>query len=71
MKREGETRRVTVELLVKATSQEEARELVVARLNEWYVDPAQSLVPATASFPVGTLMFFHVTPASGHRAVAV
>jgi len=68
MGRQSQLRRVTVELIVRAESQEEAREHTIARMNDWFT--SGELIPDTAGFPPGTLLFFHVTPASGHRAVA-
>jgi len=65
----GEVRRVTVELLVKATSQQEAAEITRARMNAWFVDEPD-LDPRDAGWPIGSLLHFTVTPASGHRAVA-
>lgn len=66
---QAQGRRVTVELLVKATSQQEAARIATDRLNRWFVDE-HDLVPLEAGFPVGSLLHFTVTPVTGHRSVA-
>lgn len=63
-------RRVHVTVLVKARTDTDAKEIVVGRLNDWFVDPAQRELEADAGYPAGTLLHYTVQPASGHRAVA-
>lgn len=66
----GEVRRVTVELLVKATSQREAAAIATERMNNWFLDPRE-LDPGDAGWPIGALLHFTVKPETGHRAVAL
>jgi len=68
--REGELRRVTVTVVVKATSAREAEQLVRERMAEWWLEDDRRLDPETAAWPVGTLLHHVVKAESGHRAVA-
>ena len=63
-------RRVHVELVVKAESEADAREIAVGRMNEWFTDPQLNELEADAGFPRGTLLHYTVEPVTGHRAVA-
>jgi hypothetical protein len=64
------SRRVTVEVIVKAPSQREAVEIVRGRMNEWFVDPSQRELEADFGYPVGTLIHYTVRNVTGHRQVA-
>lgn len=64
------SRRVTVEVIVKAPSQRAAHDIVTARMNEWFVDPTQRELEADFGYPVGTLIHYTVKPVTGHRQVA-
>lgn len=64
------SRRVTVEVIVKAPSERAARDIVSARMADWFVDPQQRELEADFGYPVGTLLYYQVKPVTGHRAVA-
>ena len=65
------SRRVTVEVVVKAATSREAEQIVNRRMTEWFLDPAERELEADFGYPVGALLHFTVRPVTGHRAVAV
>lgn len=64
------SRRVTVDVIVKAPSQRAAHDIVSARMAEWFVDPSQRELEADFGYPVGTLIHYTVRNVTGHRQVA-
>jgi len=64
------SRRVTVEVVVKAATSREAEQIVNRRMTEWFLDPAERELEADFGYPVGALLHFTVRPVTGHRQVA-
>lgn len=63
-------RRVQVDVLVKATSDREAENMVTRRMNDWFLDPTLADLEPDAGYPAGALLHYTVRPVTGHRSVA-